>query len=270
MKHEDILEQEAIDAAVHRNWEIAIQKNKELLKLDHNGIDTFLRLGFAYLQQNKLEEAKKYYKKALRLQPQHQVARENYERIIVLEQRGSKGMSTNQNELNPTLFLEVPGKTKNVCLVNVGQKQAVAEVNIGEKVYLKPKRHRIEVRSGQNSYIGSLPDDISKRILYFMKAKSEYDAYIKEASMNRVVVFIQEKKLGKKVSHFASFPHRTKEQTYGITIQEQQEKETDNDTEQEDDQSDFEKMLNGEIPENEKEESEISIHTHEDDDDEEE
>lgn len=263
MKPQEFIVDEAIDAAIHQNWELAIEKNKAILKIKKEDIDTFLRLGFAYLQINSLEEAKKYYKKALKLQPQHQVARENYERITILEKKGGKKVNKSSTMLDPNIFLDIPGKTKNISLVNVGQKQSVAQVSIGEEVFLKPKSHRIEFRTHSDAYLGSLPDDISKRILYFLKAKSEYHAYVKEASLNRVVVFIRETVLGKKVNHLASFPTQ-KNQPYNTPIDQVEKDEAQAEAEEPEEPTEFEKILN-DLGEVEKEDHDLPIDTsHED------
>lgn len=202
----DILEEQAVDAAVGMRWKDAIFLNEKILHLDSKNLSACLRMGFAYLQVKNNKEAKKYYQKALRIQPKNQVASENLERIKILGERGSGKSSSEQARLDPSLFLDVPGKTKSVALVNVGQKQDLAKLVIGQEVELKLKKRKVEARGTSGSYIGSLPDDLSKRLIYFLKAKSKYLAYIKESNLNRVVLFIREIGKGKKVAHYSSFP----------------------------------------------------------------
>lgn len=206
----DTLEQQAVNAAVASQWEAAVELNEKILHLDKTNIGATLRLGYAYLQQEDMKESRKYYQKALKLQPKNPVALENLERITILEESaGGKAPSIKvKATLDPSLFLEIPGKTKSVTLVNLGQKNHLAELDIGEKVELKLRKRKIEVRTTTGDYVGYLPDDVSKRMIYFMEANSSYNAHVKEANPTRVVIFVREEKKGNKVAHYSSFPSK--------------------------------------------------------------
>lgn len=209
MNNLDLLEQQAIDATISLKWHEAIEFNKQILEIDKKNLSAYLRLGFIYLQLNKLKEAKKMYQKALKIQSSNQLARENLERIKILEMKGVKKTDIRKINLDPNLFLEIPGKTKSVNLINLGQKNILAQLMIGQEIFLKPKRRKIEIRTKNGDYIGSLADDLSKRLILFIKAGSQYSAFIKETSLNKVVVFIREEKKGKRVLQFSSFPKNT-------------------------------------------------------------
>lgn len=60
-----VLEEQAVDAAISNNWERAIELNKQIIEQDKSNLGAYLRLGFAQLQANKLEDAVKAYKKKL-------------------------------------------------------------------------------------------------------------------------------------------------------------------------------------------------------------
>lgn len=201
-----ILEDKAINAAMKSQWLQAIEYNLMILKLDKKNCDAILRLGFSYLQNGNIKLAKKYYDKALKLQPSNVSITRNLEKIKVLD---SKKIKTHQNKiinLNPYLFLEIPGKTKTVTLVNPGQKSILAGLTTGQEVMIIPKKRKIEIRTKLKEYVGSLPDDISKRMTIFIKAGSVFNAYIKEAGLKSVIIFLKEEKKGKKVLRYASFP----------------------------------------------------------------
>lgn len=213
MNELDLLEQHAVDAAIKLRWEDALEINKKILSLDKKNLAGHLRIGYTYWQLGKLNEAIKYYNKVIRLQPANQLAKENLERIKVLQLRGNKKSNNYGNSVNldPNLFIDSPARTKSVRLINLGQKNNLAQLMIGQEVALKQKKRRIEVRTKNEDYIGSLPDDLSKRLILFIKAGSQYSAFVKEVELNRIVVFIREEKKGKKVLHFPSFPKNTSE-----------------------------------------------------------
>ncbi|MEN9328135.1 MAG: hypothetical protein RI947_943 [Candidatus Parcubacteria bacterium] len=207
MNETDILEQQAIDAAVNADWKQAIELNKKLLAIDKTSLDAHLRLGFAYLQMKAIKDAKTVYQKALKIQSRNQVALENLERITILEDKETHFAATENTKLDPKIFLEVTGKTKTVSLVNLGQKNHLAQLIVGQEVIIQFKKRKVEVRTKKGDYIGCLADDLSKRLIFFLKAKSKYRAYIQESALTRVVIFIQEESKGKAVANFTSFPN---------------------------------------------------------------
>src|SRR3990167_754158 len=180
MNDVDFLEQNAVDAAINAHWQIAIDYNKKISRLDKKNLGAQLRLGYAYIQLHKLKEVK----------------------------------------LDPNLFLELPGKTKSSTLVNLGQKNTLAHLVIGQEIFVKPKKRRMEIRTEGNDYVGALPDDLSKRLFLFMKAGSQYMAFIKDVSLSRIVVFIREEKRGKKVQRYSSFPRNIQVDMAKVSTQE--------------------------------------------------
>ncbi len=202
----EIIEQRAVDAAINQKWTEAIALNKKIVSSDKANLRSYLRLGFAYIQTGQFENAKKSYKKAIKLQPSNQLAHDNLERIKILESRGNKKKIKKELKLDPNLFLDLPGKTKSVALVKLGQKNILAQLIIGQEVYLKPKKRKIEIRTQSGEYIGSLPDDLSRTLFIFIKGGNLYSSFIKEVSLSRVVVFIREDKKSKKFYKYASFP----------------------------------------------------------------
>ena len=204
MEEVDTLETQAIDAAIQANWAIAIKLNSQILELDRKNTQALLRLAFSYLQMGSYAQSKKYYHKALRLQPKSSVAHQYLEKIEILEQGKAKPQT--KTAFDPHLFIESFGKTKMTSLTNLGQKQVLAQLSIGQQMLLRIKKRRVEIRTETDEYVGTLADDISKRLILFIKAKSTYTAFIKEVSFTKVIIFIREDKKGRTVSHHISFP----------------------------------------------------------------
>ncbi len=230
----EILEQQAIDAAVKSQWALAIEINQKIIEQEPENLGANMRAGFASLQLKKIAEGKKYYKKALEIQPRNNIALEHLEKIEILEIRGKAG-SSNAN-LDPNLFLELPGKTKTVKLVNLGQKDELAGLSIGQEVELKEKKRRLEVRTVDGDYIGCLPDDVSRRLMHFVNEGSVYKTYIKETSLNDVSLFIREISKGEKVLQYPSFPSNPQMVMMDINNEEAGE-DGENDDEEEEDES---------------------------------
>ncbi len=214
-----VLQEKAVNEALSGNWKKAIDLNQQVVTLDQRNIESYLRLGFAYMQIGSFEKARKAYVKALRLQPANQIAKNNLQKIKILEKKSGSFKATSKNDgpLNPNLFLNIPGKTKVVTLIKIGQADVLAKLKIGQTALLKIKKRHVEVRTEDNEYVGALPDDISRRLIYFIEAKSEFSAFVKEASKNSVDVFIKEEKQGRKVKKYASFPKNIQDNLKAMT-----------------------------------------------------
>lgn len=265
MEEINSLETQAIDAAIQANWARAIELNTKILALDEKNVQAFLRIAFSHLQLGNYAESKKYYHKALRLQPKSSVAHQYLEKIEILQQGNTKPQT--KAAFDPHLFIESFGKTKMTSLTNLGQKQILAQLSIGQQMQLKIKKRRVEIRTLSDEYVGTLADDISKRLILFIKAKSTYTAYIKEVSFTKVILFIREDKKGRSVNHHISFPVNLQKNIEQIgepqTTEEQPgEDESDEDTSV----TDWEKMV---AEQTEEKEELLDIHPEDLDDEEE-
>lgn len=247
MEEINLLETQAIDAAIQGNWTRAVELNSKILDLDRRNAQALLRIAFSYLQMGDYEQSKKNYHKALRIQPKSSVAHQYLEKIEILEQGTSKPQT--KTTFDPHLFIESFGKTKMTSLTNLGQKQILARLSIGEKMQLKIKKRRVEIRTDADEYVGTLADDISKRLILFIKAKSTYTAYIKEVNFTKVIIFIREDKKGRSVSRHISFPVNLQKniEQIGDPAQnpsgEQHTDETVNEEEEDGSLNDWEKMV---------------------------
>jgi tetratricopeptide (TPR) repeat protein len=209
MKDIELLEEQAIDAAVNADWDKAIELNLRILAINEKNLGAHLRLGFAYMQNNAIAEAQKSYKTALSIQPKNHIALENMERLEVLAGKKLSSSGREKERFDPDLFLETPGKTKTINLVNIGQKDDIASLIVGQAVELKLKKRKVEVRTKDGVYVGTLPDDLSRRMMYFLQEGSTYKANIKEATLNTIVLFVREIEKGTKVRQLVSFPQNS-------------------------------------------------------------
>lgn len=263
-----IMESQAIDAAIANDWEKAINLNREILKQDSHNLGAHLRLGFALLQTSQMGDAAKAYKAALKIQPRHQLALDNLERIEILQKQSSGSKRQEKKNLDPNLFLDVPGKTKTVQLTNLGQKQHLADLYIGQVLELKSKKRRLEVRTFDGNYIGTLPDDISKRLIFFVENESVYGTFVKEASLSRVLIFIKEVSKGKNVQGYISFPNSS--QPMNHPLQDHDQEDTADDDDDKDDDNQWDDDDNSSHEDDEEKTDLLHIHTESDDDDSEE
>lgn len=195
--------QDAIEAALSQKWDSAIKINKEILKENKDDVDTLCRLAYAYQHTGEIERAKKIYKKILSLDKFHAVAVKNLQKLNSATDANFK--SNSRRRVPPSLFIEEPGKTKTVQLINLAPSKTINKLSIGDLVILFAKKHSVEVRDEDKTYFGALPDDVAFRLIKFMDAGNTYLAAIKNLNKNFVSVFIREMTRGKKLQHQSTF-----------------------------------------------------------------
>ncbi len=193
-----VLKSQAIQTALVGDWTNAIALNQQILEEDPNDIDTLNRLAFAFLSLGQPKDAKTLYEKVLELDMQNPIAIRNLKRL-----NDARALRVNMPLNN--FFIEEPGKTKVIELLNVADKKVISHLRSGEMILLRIKRNKIFAIDSENQYIGMLPDDICQRLIKFMNAGNQYEAYIRTVDNNRACIFVRETKRMKKFRDQPSF-----------------------------------------------------------------
>lgn len=192
---------QAIQTALQGNWTEAIALNKSLIKENPEDIDALNRIALAYTIIGKVKEAKSAYQKVVNIDPLNSIALRNLKK---LKDKNITITPVSGNYQINNHFLEQPGKTKVIELINIAQPKVIEALRMGQSLTLSIKRLKIFAQE-QNQYIGVLPDDIAKRLIKFIKAGSIYDAYVKSASPHKVSIFVKEIKRAKRLKDQPSF-----------------------------------------------------------------
>ncbi len=197
------LKSQAIQTALAGDWENAISLNQQILIEEPEDIDTLNRLAYAYLSQGCIKESKTIYQRVLTLDMKNPIALRNLKRL-------NESNVKKVNCLVSNLFIEEPGKTKVIELINVADKKIVAHLRPGEKLLLSIKRMKIFALDQENNYIGMLPDDVCKRLIKFINGGNKYEAYARTTDSNRLSIFIRELKRVKRYENQPSFVYSDK------------------------------------------------------------
>jgi tetratricopeptide (TPR) repeat protein len=195
------LAQTAITEALAGNWKEAVTTNKLILKKDPKDTDALVRLARAYAETGELNKAKRYAKKALKLDPFNNIAKKSLEKWKELKDGETITTGTSKAQV----FLEEPGKTKLISLIHTGDAKLLSSLDAGDEVSLKTHSHKVCVVTSNGKYIGKLPDDLSARLKKLIKYGNEYQAFIKSIEKKEVKVFIREIKRVDKLSDIPSF-----------------------------------------------------------------
>lgn len=204
------LESQAINQALKANWPKAIELNLKFLSNSPNNVDCLNRLAKAYLEDNKISKCIETLKKVLKIDKYNPIAKKNLQRLSLDRQKYKRGESQRSGS-SFCLFIEEPGKTKILRLLNLAPKSTLVNVVPLDEVSLVPKRHTIQVTTLSGKYIGALPDDIAKRLTALIKGGNKYDAFVKSVEKKAIDVFIREIERSNKFRNQPSFLSKIKE-----------------------------------------------------------
>lgn len=196
------LEKQAIEAAINCDWDKAIEVNQQILRADKEDVEALNRLANAYANSGDLKKAKESTAKVLKLDPINSIALRASKKWRAFSSNGNGKFKTASGHD----FLEEPGKTKLVKLINVGEKKVLDSLLPGQEVLLVCSNHRVCVNTSSNKYLGRFADDLAARVKKFMGKGNEYKAFVKFSTSKEIVVFVREIKRAEEIAHIPSFP----------------------------------------------------------------
>jgi tetratricopeptide (TPR) repeat protein len=194
--------QTAIAFALSGNWKEAVRVNLEILKDSPDDIDSLNRLAHAYAELGEISKAIEATKKALDVDPVNPIALKCSEKW----KSGINKSPVRSTQSSTETYLEEPGKTKLITLVNLGSPEAFSTLSPGEEVSLTCHTHKLSVISVNGKYIGKIPDELAIRLRNLIKAGNKYQALIKSVNAKEVTVFVREVERGAKAPDIPSFP----------------------------------------------------------------
>jgi len=199
MEELKLLAQEAIDLALAGEWSKAVEVNLKISKKEPKNIEALNRLARAYIELGKKKEGRSTIQKVLSLDEFNPIALRNFKRI-----NNASFRKTSKTFPTLELFIEEPGKTKTVQLVNLADKSVINKLGIGEELNLVPRERRISLMTQSGIYLGKLPDDISLRLKSLIKGGNQYQVFVRSLS-DGIKVFIREVLRAKKFANLPSF-----------------------------------------------------------------
>lgn len=189
-----LLQQQAITAALSSNWEEALRLNQLIIDNDPKNVEALNRIGRAYFETGNLSESQNHFEQALKSDPYNQIAAKFLKRIETFSKKGCKPNNHNHQvqQVDSDLFIEEPGKTKIATLLKVAEPQKLSLISTGTMVNLVIKNRGVAITDPDGEYLGILPDDLSHRLIRFLKGGNKYQALVKTVKINGLSVLIRE------------------------------------------------------------------------------
>lgn len=203
------LSDQAIRAALDCKWADALRINRQILKVDPQNIDALSRMAKAYVELGRSNLAKKYYTEVLNYDPYNPIALKNLKIIKAFKSNGKPHLNGGgEFRLSASLFLQEPGKTKIVNLLNVCEPQKLSSTFCGMKVEMMVRNRKLIVVDSDGGYLGVLPDDICHLLIRLLKGGNKYSLLVKSIRVNGLSVLIRETFRSKRFKNQPSFLER--------------------------------------------------------------
>jgi hypothetical protein len=185
------MSERAIALAMKGQWKEAIAVNQSIIEVVPTDVDTYNRLGKAYMELGELVQARESYIKALEFDPTNAIAQKNLERISQLEDL-RVAVKNDRSKVSPDFFVGELGKTGVLNLQKLGSSAVLAKMTPRDKVNLKLQGHNIVVENEQGEYLGLIEPQHGNRLAKLMEGGNKYTAAIYSLNNNRAKVFVRE------------------------------------------------------------------------------
>jgi len=192
----------AIQKALENNWEEAILANQQILDQNPTDLNALNRLTHALIHIKKFKKAESSCQKVLTLDKENPIALKNLTKIKALLKNCHNICLDNCHQT--ISLIEEPGKSKVIPLVSLGESHILSILQPCLKLDFKIRKQSISFYY-QNNYVGKLPNDIAKRLIWLSKRNNRYHAFIKSINRNKVSIYIKETKQSNRNQNYQSF-----------------------------------------------------------------
>jgi len=181
---------EAIDMAMQARWQQAVDVNKEIIESFPEDVDTFNRLGRAYMELGQYARAKEAYRRAVELDPYNAIANRNLRRLNDLKESEKTEVETDKVE--PQHFIEEIGKAGVVTLQELAPKEKRARTVAGDKAVLKVDGSFLVVENGHREYLGRVEPKHAQRLIRLILGGNRYSAIVVRSTADMMTVMVRE------------------------------------------------------------------------------
>ena len=204
------LPNQAISAAMDRNWKLAVSLNLQILKSEPHDTQALNRLARAYLETGHKVKAQTAYKQVLKIDRYDSIATRGLQQV---KNAGSSLATVFASPAALPQFLEEPGITRTVSLSRLGDPKILSALRPADPVLVTARQHCVSVLTPQKQYLGRLPDDLASRMRTLLKAGNVFQAWVKSVELQNsdktkpgLKIFIREVSRGAKYKDSPSFP----------------------------------------------------------------
>ena len=182
---------QAIALAMQGQWQEAITANQEIIESFPRDVEAYNRLGRAYLELGMYSQARQAYSQTMELDSYNTIAKKNLQRLSLLSE-DLVVAKVNSRKVEPQIFIEEMGKAGVVDLYNPAPIEVQAKVVAGDKVYLKPDGHVLNVETVHGEYLGQVDHRHGQRLIKLIEGGNQYTVAITSVAQGNITIIIRE------------------------------------------------------------------------------
>jgi hypothetical protein len=195
---------EAIELALANRWVEAVQVNRGIMDRFGPDEDTLNRLGKAYTELGKVEEAIESYKGTLKMNPVNPIAVKNLGKLQA--SRGGQPVPTSKAKVDVDAFIEETGKTSLTALHVHAEGDPCSKVAGGDPVKLIVAGDTMNVETARGVYLGHLEHALGRRLIKFLEGGNRYSGAVAACDGAAVKIIVRETYQDPKFFGRPSFP----------------------------------------------------------------
>ena len=198
------LVEEGINAALDRNWKLALDLNQEIAERFGVDEETHNRLGKAYTELGKLDDALTAYRATLELNPLNAIAIKNVTRLTgLIEEKAD--LPKGQSAVDVNAFVEEMGKSALASVVlEPGFDPSLLAP--GDQVELVPDGDSLRVQTTSGKAVGRVESKLARRVLKFIAGGNKYAAVVANSGDGGLRIIIRETHQAAELAGMPSFP----------------------------------------------------------------
>jgi tetratricopeptide (TPR) repeat protein len=212
------LADQAVAAALDADWARAVDLNQKIIEAAPDDVEARNRIGRAYIEQGRIDEAKAAFAEVLKAEPYNSIALRGQQRVTQLLDHKAKAFTT-KTKTQPRLFIEDMGKTGILRLINPAPAHILARYSVGSECELREQEGLLAVHATDGELLGFLEPKVGRRLIDMIRTGNQYVAAIVSNDQANARVAIREVFQSPENASRISFPghHRpaeTKERAY--------------------------------------------------------
>ncbi len=196
---------EAIELALASRWVEAVQVNRGIMDRFGPDEDTLNRLGKAYTELGKLEDAIEAYKGTLKMNPVNPIAVKNLAKLQA-SRGGGQPVSTSKTKVDVDAFIEETGKTSMTALHVHTDVDPCSKVAGGDPVKLIVSGDTLNVETARGVALGHLEHALGRRLIKFLEGGNRYSGAVATCEGGAVKILVRETYQDPKFFGRPSFP----------------------------------------------------------------
>ncbi len=197
--------EQAVNLAMQSRWAEAAELNEQIIEASPKDVEAHNRLGKAYIELGRFDDARETYNHTLRLDPTNTIAQKNLGRLEKLaEEEVPAELST--GPVDPSLFIAETGRSTITSLIDLPHADVLAKMNAGDVLTIEVQDKTVSLLNSLGDAVGKLEPKLRQRLIRLIGMGNQYSAIITSADESSLRVIIRETYRDPAMGNRPSFP----------------------------------------------------------------